>query len=78
MKDWISQDLAKYGGNVSTDLVHIPPEIHWGVEFDVSCDFFDNTTNMLINHKEDRVMMHSIAKVADAKDWTREQLNEWL
>ena len=57
MKDWINQDLAKYGGNVVTDLVHIPPEIRWGVEFDVTCEVIDAYGNVKETRKE-RLELH--------------------
>ena len=46
MKDWIEKDLAKYNGNVVTDLVHLEPRIQWGVEFDVTCEVIDSDGNL--------------------------------
>ena len=77
MRDWINKDLAKYGGNVVTDLVHIAPEIHWGVEFDVTCEVLD-AKNKVTETRKARLLLHKSALTVDVKDWTVDALNYWL
>jgi len=73
VQSWIKEDLAKYGGNVVTDLVHIPPELHWGVEFDVTCTMKDGSTK-----GPERLVLHTAKTIKDMKDATLEEVNAYL
>ena len=64
-------------GNVYTDLVHIAPEVRWGVDFDVTCEIFDETTNTTTT-KSERINLHTGKTVFNVKDSTRDEVNTWL
>ena len=64
----MSQDEVKYGGNVFTDLQYVAPVVHWRVEFDFQCE----------DGREGRMYMATKQKVAEAKDWSRDEINAWL
>ena len=77
VKEWIGTDLPKYKENVFTDLVHIAPEIRWGVDFDVTCEMVDSATNTTTT-KTERINLHTAKTIFNAKDSTRDEVNAWL
>ena len=56
-----------------TDLVHIPPELHWGVEFDVTCTLKDGGTR-----GPERMVLHSAKMIENMKDSTFEEVTAIL